>query len=124
MGKMLIIEYQNCWSNQNGIYETAVPEKVYEVVLASFLSGSDELNGPKQQKGVFDKSIISVKKGEKFIYEVVRDYFRLMSPINQQLEGRLILTEVNNMTPTSRSSSASKSIFMILCVLLNILTLI
>ena len=88
------------------------------------MSGSDELNGPKQQKGVFDKSIISVKKGEKFIYEVVRDYFRLMSPINQQLEGRLILTEVNNMTPTSRSSSASKSTLMILCVLLNILTLI
>ena len=88
------------------------------------MSGSDELNGPKQQKGVFDESIISVKKGEKFIYEVVRDYFRLMSPINQQLEGRLILTEVNNMTPTSRSSSASKSTLMILCVLLNILTLV
>ena len=84
--------------------------------MASFLSGS---NGEKNSKSIkFENSIISVRKGDKFVYEVVKDYFKQVSPIEPKLEGRLFITNVTGIA--SKFSVASKSILLTFSVILKV----
>ena len=74
---------------------------MYRVVLPSFLAGGGERKNQKEMRGIFDGNILTHVPGDRFIYDVVKEYFQKNSPIEQYLEGRL---NIVNQKPSSVSS--------------------
>ena len=70
------------------------PLQEYRVVLPSFLAeGGSKMNPAQRQiRGIFDDHILSHTPGDKYIFEVVREYFESFStPIEQYVEGRFTI---------------------------------
>ena len=85
-------------------------------MLPSFISGSHNVREKRQTRDVgreFDGNFISVTKGDVFIYEAVRNYSLMNSPIEQRIDGRLVViyegndnqgnTTKTSMSPTTAS---------------------
>ena len=52
-------------------------------------------------RGIFDGHILSHTPGDRFIYEVVKEYFEKNSPVSQHVEGRLNI--VSSVSPVVMS---------------------
>ena len=90
---------------------------MYRVVLPSFLAGGGERKNQKEMRGIFDSNILSHTPGDRFIYEVVREYFRKNTPISQHVEGRL---NIVNQSLSSVSPLVMSPILMLVTMLLTI----
>ena len=44
-------------------------------------------------RGIFDSNILSHTPGDRFIYDVVKEYFQKNTPISQHIEGRLNIVD-------------------------------
>ena len=66
---------------------------MYRVVLPSFLAGGGERKIQKEMRGIFDSNILSHTPGDRFIYDVVKEYFQKNTPISQHIEGRLNIVD-------------------------------
>merc|ERR1711973_728584 len=88
-------------------------DKVYDVALPSFISGSDNVKGQRQirAEGVFDDNILTLTKGDVFIYEAVRDYFKMKSPVEQRIEGRwfVFYEAMNEKKPTTKRTTTKRT---------------
>ena len=93
--------------------------QVYRVVLPSFLAGGGERKNQKEMRGIFDSNILSHTPGDRFIYEVVREYFQRNTPISQQVEGRLNIVNQNQRL-SSVSPLVMSPILMLVTMLLTI----
>lgn len=70
-------------------------------MLPSFLAGGGSRKNQKQMRGIFDQNILEHIPGDRFIYEVVRDYFKATSPVEQHVEGRFqVIIESTSRTST------------------------
>ena len=90
---------------------------MYRVVLPSFLAGGGARKNQKEMRGIFDGNILSHTPGDRFIYEVVREYFRKNTPISQHVEGRL---NIVNQSLSSVSPLVMSPILMLVTMLLTI----
>ena len=88
---------------------------MYRVVLPSFLAGGGERKIQKEMRGIFDSNILSHTPGERFIYDVVKEYFQKNSPIEQRVEGRLSIVDQK---PSSVSPLVMSPILLILVTIL------
>ena len=101
---------------------------MYRVVLPSFLAGGGERKIQKEMRGIFDSNILSHTPGDRFIYDVVKEYFQKNTPISQRVEGRLNIVDQKPSStttpppPTTTTSSVSPIVTSpILLVLVTIL---
>ena len=92
---------------------------MYRVVLPSFLAGGGERKNQKEMRGIFDSNILSHTPGDRFIYEVVREYFQRNTPISQKVEGRLNIVNQNQRS-NSVSPLVMSPILMLVTMLLTI----
>ena len=89
---------------------------MYRVVLPSFLAGGGERKIQKEMRGIFDSNILSHTPGDRFIYDVVREYFQKNTPIAQHVEGRL---NIINQQPSSVSPVLMSQILPLVTMLLT-----
>jgi len=79
---------------KDGEYSHIEDDVIYNVALPNFLAGYRDERARSRQarqvkaKGIFDDDILSHVTGTKPIYEALRDWILLNSPIEQQVEGR------------------------------------
>ena len=89
---------------------------MYRVVLPSFLAGGGERKIQKEMRGIFDSNILSHIPGDRFIYDVVKEYFQKNTPISQRVEGRL---NIINQKPSSVSPVVMSQILVLVTMLLT-----
>ena len=89
---------------------------MYRVVLPSFLAGGGERKIQKEMRGIFDSNILSHIPGDRFIYDVVKEYFQRNTPISQHVEGRL---NIINQKPSSVSPVVMSQILVLVTMLLT-----
>lgn len=89
---------------------------MYRVVLPSFLAGGGERKIQKEMRGIFDSNILSHETGDRFIYDVVKEYFQKNTPISQHVEGRL---NIINQKPSSVSAILMSHILLLVTILLT-----
>lgn len=89
---------------------------MYRVVLPSFLAGGGERKIQKEMRGIFDSNILSHTPGDRFIYDVVKEYFQKNTPISQHVEGRL---NIINQKPSSVSPVLMSQILLLVTMLLT-----
>ena len=90
---------------------------MYRVVLPSFLAGGGERKIQKEMRGIFDSNILSHTPGDRFIYDVVKEYFQKNTPISQHIEGRLNIVDQK---PSSVSPIAMSPMLLVTMLLLTI----
>ena len=88
---------------------------MYRVVLPSFLAGGGERKIQKEMRGIFDSNILSHTPGDRFIYDVVKEYFQKNTPISQHIEGRLNIVDQK---PSSVSPIVMSPILLLVTMLL------
>ena len=88
---------------------------MYRVVLPSFLAGGGERKIQKEMRGIFDSNILSHTPGDRFIYDVVKEYFQKNTPISQHIEGRLNIVDQK---PSSVSPISMSPILLLVTMLL------
>ena len=88
---------------------------MYRVVLPSFLAGGGERKIQKEMRGIFDSNILSHIPGDRFIYDVVKEYFQKNTPISQHIEGRLNIVDQK---PSSVSPITMSPILLLVTMLL------
>ena len=66
-------------------------------------------------RGIFDSNILSHTPGDRFIYDVVKEYFQKNTPISQHIEGRLNIVDQK---PSSVSPIAMSPILLLVTMLL------
>merc|ERR1711971_1127425 len=106
----------------HGNYGDIDDEAIYNVALPSFLAGSFHQNNKTQRqvksKGIFDDDILSHVPGDKTIYQAMRDWVKLNSPIHQEVEGRFTITSIDGYN--NKQSGSDSRVPSILIVLLAI----
>ena len=88
---------------------------MYRVVLPSFLAGGGERKIQKEMRGIFDSNILNHTPGDRFIYDVVKEYFQKNTPIEQRVEGRLNIVDQK---PSSVSPLVMSPILLVLVTIL------
>ena len=61
-------------------------------------------------RGIFDNNILEHHQGDRFIFEVVRDYFKATSPVEQHIEGRFhVIVDGDATTSTTTTTTTTPS---------------
>jgi len=96
--------------SEDGGYSSIVYNQNYTVVLPSFLAGGGSRKNQKQMRGIFDNNILEHHQGDRFIFEVVRDYFKATSPVEQHIEGRFhVIVDGDATTSTTTTTTTTPS---------------
>ena len=83
------------------------------MVLPSFLAGGGERKIQKEMRGIFDSNILNHTPGDRFIYDVVKEYFQKNTPISQRVEGRLNIVDQkpsSTTTPPTTTTTTTSSV--------------
>lgn len=87
---------------EDGSYSDIDLEAEYNLALPSFLAGGGTKN-QKQMRGIFDDNILTHDVGEVYIYEAMRDFVKQNTPLEREVDGRLVVTGENT-TDTGAAS--------------------